>query len=170
MEDRLDQLKSKFPGMAGSLTIMPKLASLVMALFRDPEVPRWLKLMTAGTITYVALPFDFLPDFVPMVGKGDDIVVMLLILVQYMKFCPPDVVERHWRATMGDDYDMEESLRKALEELDPLVTERYGALKNNVESLIGRLARKSAPAQPQLPHDELPESLPDYDPDQLSDD
>ena len=145
MEDRIEQLKQKIPGMANSLTILPKMSALVTALFRDPEVPRWLKLLTAGTITYVALPFDFLPDFVPLVGKGDDIVVMMLVLLQYMKFCPPHVVEHHWRNTMGDNYDMEQSLRQALEELDPAVTERYTAVKNNIEAVVGKFARRAAP-------------------------
>jgi uncharacterized membrane protein YkvA (DUF1232 family) len=142
MDERLDQLKNRIPAMANYLTIFPKLIALQTALFRDPRVPRWLKLITAGSVAYVALPFDFLPDFVPLIGKGDDLVVIMLVLVQYMKFCPPDVLREHWFAILGDDYDMEQSLRKALEELEPVVKERYGYIKDNVEKVLDRFSKK----------------------------
>lgn len=161
MEKRLDDLKNKIPTMANTLTILPKVIALITALFRDPRVPRWLKLITAGSVAYVAMPFDFLPDFVPIVGRGDDLVVIMLLLVQYMKFCPPDVLREHWFNTLGDDYDMEVSLRKALEELEPVVKERYGYIKDNVERVLQRFSKnKPAPgtlAQGGPSPDALPE-------------
>jgi uncharacterized membrane protein YkvA (DUF1232 family) len=146
MEDRINELKGKFPSMANFLTILPKLMGLQLALFRDPRVPRWLKLVTAGSVAYVALPFDFLPDFAPLVGKGDDIVVILLVLVQYMKFCPPDVLREHWLEHMGDDYDMEQTLRRAMDEIEPVVEQRYASIKATIEGVLARFGR--GPQQP----------------------
>jgi uncharacterized membrane protein YkvA (DUF1232 family) len=151
MEDRINELKSKFPAMANFFTILPKLMGLQMALFRDTRVPRWLKLMTAGTVAYVALPFDFLPDFAPLVGKGDDIVVILLVLVQYMKFCPPDVLREHWLEHMGDDYDMEQTLRRAMDEIEPVVADRYATIKGTIEGVLARFGRATSPAPQPLP-------------------
>ena len=144
MEEKLDGLKNKFPAMANCMTILPKMAGLLMGLFRDARVPRWLKLITVGSVAYVAMPFDFLPDFAPLVGKGDDLVVIMLVLIQYMKFCPPDVLREHWYRSMGDDYDMETSLRKALEEIEPLVKERYSYIKDSVERVLARFPKKEA--------------------------
>ena len=151
MEHKINELKSKFPSMANYLTILPKLMGLQMALFRDPRVPRWLKLVTAGTVAYVALPFDFLPDFAPLVGKGVDIVVILLVLVQYMKFCPPDVLREHWYEQMGDSYDMEQTLRRAMEEIEPVVEERYATIKGTIEGVLARFGKDAPPPAPAPP-------------------
>lgn len=160
MEDRINQLKSKFPAMANFFTILPKLMSLQLALFRDSRVPRWLKLVTAGAVTYVALPFDFLPDFAPLVGKGDDIVVILLVLVQYMKFCPPDVLREHWLEHMGDDYDMEQTLRRAMEEIEPVVEQRYASIKTTIEGVMARFGRGAQPQPGQQIQQPAGEPLP----------
>lgn len=144
MEKRLDALTQRFPAIAESLIILPKFATLLLALFRDTRVPRWLKVLTAGMVTYVALPFDFIPDFVPLIGKGDDIVVILLILVYYMKFCPQNVLAEHWLTVMGDSVDTEESLRKALVELEPIVGARYEYFRDNFEKLLVRIPRRAS--------------------------
>lgn len=159
MDEKLDELKGKVPSMANYLTIFPKLVRLLTALFHDQRVPRWLKLITVGSVAYVAMPFDFLPDFVPLVGKGDDLVVIMLILIQYMKFCPPEVVREHWYNTMGDDYDMENSLRQALEALEPAVTERYNYIKDNIEVVLMRFSKKP-PEQKRIEQSQPPGVLP----------
>jgi len=142
MEQKLEALKKKIPSFASNLIILPRFITLLLALFRDARVPRWLKIMSGAMVTYVALPFDFLPDFVPLVGKGDDIIVILLVLIYFMKFAPPEVLREHWFNTMGDDFELEETLAKAMEEIEPVVGARYDYFKSNLEQLLQRIPKR----------------------------
>ena len=44
------------------------------------------------------LPFDLIPDVIPIVGEIDDLVVLVLAARWFMQWCPPDVVREHVRA------------------------------------------------------------------------
>jgi uncharacterized membrane protein YkvA (DUF1232 family) len=46
----------------------PDLARLVVRLARDPRVPRRAKLSLVLLACYLALPFDLIPDFIPVLG------------------------------------------------------------------------------------------------------
>ena len=140
MEDRTRALKAVFPGAVGLAAMLPRFARLLAALFRDARVPLYLKLLTAGAVTYVALPIDALPDFVPTAGKLDDLLVIFLVLEKYLKSCPREVFEEHWDAIMGDNYEYEQAAREAMEELDPLVADRFALLKEWITGSAGRIA------------------------------
>jgi Protein of unknown function (DUF1232) len=50
-------------------TFIPDCVVLVTRLARDPRVPRRRKLLLLGLIGYLALPFDLVPDFIPVAGQ-----------------------------------------------------------------------------------------------------
>jgi len=125
--------------------MLPAIVKLLMALFADSRVPRYLKILTAGAVAYVALPLDFLPDFVPTAGRLDDLLVILLLLEKYMKSCPPEVFNEHWDNILGEDFDFEESARKSLEELDPLVGERFATVRDWIVNSASRISRHPVP-------------------------
>lgn len=139
MEDKVESLRKTIPDAVNYLMLIPRVARLLLALFRDPRVPRFLKVLTAGVSVYIALPFDILPDFVPVLGKGDDLVALLLVLVQYMRWCPPEVVAEHWNEVMGDGIDARAELEEAMEKLEPVVGQRYDYLRENVEQILKKL-------------------------------
>jgi len=62
------------------VTFVPDCAVLLTRLARDPRVPRRRKLLLLGLAGYLALPFDLLPDAVPVVGQLDDAIVLALVL------------------------------------------------------------------------------------------
>jgi uncharacterized membrane protein YkvA (DUF1232 family) len=43
---------------------------------RHPDAPRWLKLGTAGVLLYLFSPIDLIPDFVPVLGVVDDLLIV----------------------------------------------------------------------------------------------
>jgi uncharacterized membrane protein YkvA (DUF1232 family) len=59
-------------------TLIPDCAVLVGRLARDPRVPRWRKLLLLALVAYLALPFDLVPDVVPVVGQLDDVLLVAL--------------------------------------------------------------------------------------------
>lgn len=59
-------------------TLIPDCAVLVGRLARDPRVPRWRKLLLLVLVGYLALPFDLVPDVIPVVGQLDDVLLVAL--------------------------------------------------------------------------------------------
>ena len=43
---------------------------------RDPRVPRYAKLMAGGITAYALSPIDLIPDFIPVLGYLDDLVIV----------------------------------------------------------------------------------------------
>ena len=46
---------------------------------RNPKYRWWIIL---GTIAYLVMPFDFLPDFIPFVGQVDDVLIFSLLVAE----------------------------------------------------------------------------------------
>jgi uncharacterized membrane protein YkvA (DUF1232 family) len=61
-------------------TFIPDCIVLVSRLARDPRVPRRRKLILVALLGYLALPFDLVPDFIPVAGQLDDAVIVALAL------------------------------------------------------------------------------------------
>lgn len=61
-------------------TFIPDCIVLVSRLVRDPRVPRRRKLLLLALAGYLALPFDLVPDFIPVAGQLDDAIVVALVL------------------------------------------------------------------------------------------
>jgi hypothetical protein len=53
---------------------------LVSRLLRDERVPRRRKLLLVALVGYLALPFDLVPDFIPVAGQLDDVLVVAFVL------------------------------------------------------------------------------------------
>ena len=77
---------------------LPRLVRLYWRLLCDRRVSIWPKAMLVGAAAYVVLPFDFIPDMVPLLGEVDDLVVVLLAARWFLEWCPREVVDEHARA------------------------------------------------------------------------
>jgi uncharacterized membrane protein YkvA (DUF1232 family) len=55
-------------------------ARLLWRALRHPAAPRWLKLGTLGVVAYALLPLDLVPDFIPVLGVVDDLVLIPLAI------------------------------------------------------------------------------------------
>jgi uncharacterized membrane protein YkvA (DUF1232 family) len=58
----------------------------------DPQVPILPKALLVLTLVYVVSPLDVIPDFIPVIGEMDDVVVVLSGLWLFIRLCPPEVV------------------------------------------------------------------------------
>ncbi|SIN83437.1 Protein of unknown function [Carnobacterium alterfunditum] len=61
-------------------TPMAQVKSLILSLFNTKTSGK-KKLMVAGIILYIISPIDFVPDFIPIVGYADDVILPILFLV-----------------------------------------------------------------------------------------
>lgn len=71
-------------------------ARLLKRLLADHRVPRRHKLLLALAVGYLLLPFDLVPDFLPVAGYLDDVVVVALCVRGVLRTAGPDVVAEHW--------------------------------------------------------------------------
>jgi uncharacterized membrane protein YkvA (DUF1232 family) len=75
---------------------IPDCIVLVHRLLRDPRVPRRRKLMLWGLLGYLALPFDLVPDFIPVAGQLDDALLVAFVLRRLVGSAGEELVRRHW--------------------------------------------------------------------------
>jgi uncharacterized membrane protein YkvA (DUF1232 family) len=64
---------------------IPDCLILIARLMSDPRVPRRRKLLFAGLVGYLALPFDLVPDLIPVAGRLDDVLVVGLVLRRFLR-------------------------------------------------------------------------------------
>ena len=73
-----------------------KLKNEIYALYfvyRDPRVPWYAKALTVAIIGYALCPLDLIPDFIPVLGYVDDIVLIPAGIALVVKLIPQDVLE-----------------------------------------------------------------------------
>jgi uncharacterized membrane protein YkvA (DUF1232 family) len=75
---------------------IPDCILLCSRLLRDPRVPRWKKALLLALAGYLALPFDLVPDFIPIAGQLDDFLVVALVLRTLLRSGGDSVVREHW--------------------------------------------------------------------------
>jgi uncharacterized membrane protein YkvA (DUF1232 family) len=75
---------------------IPDCIVLCSRLLRDPRAPRRKKLLLVALIGYLALPFDLVPDFIPVAGQLDDVVIVALVLRSLLRGGGEPLVREHW--------------------------------------------------------------------------
>jgi uncharacterized membrane protein YkvA (DUF1232 family) len=60
---------------------------------RDPRVPWHAKAVAAAVAAYALSPIDLIPDFIPVVGYLDDLVIVPLGILLAVRLIPADVME-----------------------------------------------------------------------------
>ena len=61
--------------------------------YRDPRVPWHAKVLAACVVAYAFSPIDLIPDFVPVLGYLDDLLLVPLGIAFVIKMVPPDVIQ-----------------------------------------------------------------------------
>jgi uncharacterized membrane protein YkvA (DUF1232 family) len=89
---------------------IPDCIVLVTRLTRDPRVPRPRKLLLLAVVGYLALPFDLIPDFIPVVGQIDDAVLVALVLRHLVRTSGEPLIRELWP---GPEQSLELILRVA---------------------------------------------------------
>ena len=61
--------------------------------FRDPRVPWYAKAVAACVVGYALSPIDLIPDFIPVLGYLDDLVLIPLGIALVLRMIPPAVMD-----------------------------------------------------------------------------
>ena len=78
-------------------TLVRRDGRLLWYALRHPDAPRWLKPAALGLVLYAISPIDLIPDFIPVLGYLDDVVLVPLGVMLTIRMIPPDLM-REYRA------------------------------------------------------------------------
>jgi uncharacterized membrane protein YkvA (DUF1232 family) len=78
--------------------VLPACATATRRLRRDRRVPRRAKVALAFAGLWVLSPIDLIPEFVPIIGPLDDVIVVALALRYAARQVPGDVLFEAWPA------------------------------------------------------------------------
>ena len=83
--------------LAGAaLRLLPDMLRMLRALIVDPATPRPERWLMIGLLAWLASPIDLLPEFLPVVGPLDDIVVAAIVLRWVSRRLGRDYLRTHW--------------------------------------------------------------------------
>jgi uncharacterized membrane protein YkvA (DUF1232 family) len=77
-------------------TFVPDCIVLFARLARDERVPRRRKVLLFALVGYLALPFDLVPDFIPVAGQLDDALIVALVLRRFVRAGGEPLLRELW--------------------------------------------------------------------------
>ena len=83
-------------GLKEAGLFVPNLVKLAARLLRDRRVPLSRKVALAALAGYLVMPLDLIPDFIPVLGAADDLILVSFTLWWVLRAVPAEVVEAHW--------------------------------------------------------------------------
>lgn len=96
-------------------------------VLRDPRTPFMARVCLGLGVGYLLMPFDLIPDFIPVLGQLDDVLIVPGLILLALKLLPPGLLAEHRAAVR--------------EQSTPLGVERM----IDLTSSTGARSRKSCP-------------------------
>jgi uncharacterized membrane protein YkvA (DUF1232 family) len=82
-----------------ALRLIPDIARLVRSLLADPGTPLAVRLALLGLVAWLVSPIDLVPEFIPVIGPLDDVVVAVLVLRYARRRLGEAELQRRWRGS-----------------------------------------------------------------------
>lgn len=117
--ETINKIPDKYHDIAEIIMILPDITMLLYRLIKDSRISIKTKVMIGTVLTYLALPYDVIPDFIPVLGKSDDLGIGLILLERIIDDIPRKVILDNWQGSP-------EIIKKAVE------------IGENIEKTIGR--------------------------------
>lgn len=87
LKERATQLRTDIPAVFLSL--------------KSPETPWYAKALAALALVYALSPIDLIPDFIPVLGYLDDLIILPALIALTIHFIPKDTFERYRQEAQG---------------------------------------------------------------------
>ncbi|MFL5273391.1 MAG: YkvA family protein [Anaeromyxobacteraceae bacterium] len=84
------------PLLTEALRLLPDTLRLLRNLAVDRELPRGARVALWLLFAYLAMPFDLIPDFIPVLGYADDAILAVLVLRSVVRRAGPAAIRRNW--------------------------------------------------------------------------
>lgn len=75
---------------------IPDIIRLLYRVVRDQRTPKLVKAGLAAVGVYLAVPFDIVPDWIPVLGSVDDVVVLTVGVRTLLRQVPEPILHEHW--------------------------------------------------------------------------
>jgi uncharacterized membrane protein YkvA (DUF1232 family) len=86
-------------GMKDALRLLPDLLRVIRRLTADKTVSHGVRIKLVLLLAYLLSPLDFVPDFLPVIGYADDVIIIALVLRSAIRSAGPEPLRRHWPGT-----------------------------------------------------------------------
>lgn len=70
---------------------------------RDPRVPWYAKALAIGVAAYAVSPIDLIPDFIPVLGFLDDVIILPIGIMLTVRMIPPEIMAEHRQAAEAQE-------------------------------------------------------------------
>jgi uncharacterized membrane protein YkvA (DUF1232 family) len=127
--------------LASLMIRLPYYSRVIWGLTRDPRVPLPLKGLLMGALAYVVMPFDLIPDAIPIVGRADDLTVVLLTLDLFIHNAPAAVRAEHMSRAHSGTADLDADLAR----LRGLLGDRYEEIRDSLPHLLEQYGELRSP-------------------------
>jgi uncharacterized membrane protein YkvA (DUF1232 family) len=79
-----------------AIRLLPDTVRLLKRLALDETLPRGVRVRLWLLFAYLAMPFDLVPDFIPVLGYADDAIIVAAVLRSVVRRAGADAIRRHW--------------------------------------------------------------------------
>ncbi|WP_328361393.1 YkvA family protein [Mycobacterium sp. NBC_00419] len=86
-------------GIQDMLRLLPDVLRLLKRLATDPHLPRRIRIVLIVLLAFIASPIDLIPDFIPVLGYADDVIITALVLRWVSRTAGGDALAEHWPGT-----------------------------------------------------------------------
>jgi uncharacterized membrane protein YkvA (DUF1232 family) len=124
----------RYVRMARLIWKLPMYARVIWGLVRDPRTPLHLKGLLAAALVYLVMPFDLIPDAIPILGQADDLTVLMLVLDLFIANAPAEVRRDHLERAKNGTADLDRDLAR----LRSLMGHRYDEIRDSLPDLLER--------------------------------
>jgi len=120
----------------------PTYGRLLWSLLRDERIPRTRKAVLALAVGYLASPIDLVPDFVPLLGALDDLVVAVLAIDVFLEGVPEALLDETL-LELGIERDVLERDRAQIRRMVPRPVRRLAQRVPGAVEGVAELIRSS---------------------------
>ena len=86
-------------GIAVAARVLPDSLRLLRSLATDRSLPKAIRWRLGFAAVYCGQPFNLVPDFIPIIGYADNVVVAAWALRSVIRLSGPETVAHHWNGS-----------------------------------------------------------------------